>query len=126
MTADDGADSSPPKEVKPILPPATEDSVANKEEKVFEVGDSYEKEFKIRDYLRAENLRNILHWLVVGGVVITGLLLISGIVIWALHVLLPVHWHWLTPEQISEIQKIMSSALLAMVISDYSKKYLMK
>ena len=126
MTADGGEDSSPHKEVRHISPPATEDSVANKEEKAFEDGDSYQKESIRQDFLRAENLKNILHWLVVGGVVITGLLLIFGIVAWGWHVLLPVHWHWLTPEQISKMQDIMSSALLTLMISDRSKKYLMK
>ena len=124
MIADGGEGSSPHKEVRPIPPPTADDSIANKEQKAFESGDSYEKESRRKDFLRSENLKDILHWLVIGGVIIMGLLLISGIVIWALHVLLPVHKHWLTPEQISEIQKIMSSALLALVISDYSKKFM--
>ena len=112
------------KKVRRIDPPSDADSQADEEKAAFESPSSYEKESRENEHKRGELLKNSLHILVVSGVIIIGGLLIIGIVIWALHVLMPNSLHWLSTTQVNEIQKIMTSALLALVISDYSKKYL--
>ena len=122
MTARDIKNSSTHKEVKRIPPPTGEDSIADKESTAFDA-DGYDKESKRKAHHRGEKLKDILHGFILVGVAIAAILLIFGVLCWAWHVLTPASWHWLTIEQIHEIQKIMSGALLAIVVSDYAKKY---
>lgn len=125
MSASDEQDSST-NQVKRIPVSDVADSAASKEDKAFYEVDSYAEESRKQEHLRAETLRHLLHKLVIGGVMIVGALLLIGVVIWGWHVLLPMNLRWLSTDEIVEIQKIMSSALLALVISDYSRKYLTK
>lgn len=111
------------KKVRRIKPPDNKEQ-ADAEKTAFESPEGYARESKEKDHQRGEKLKDILHKLVIFGVIIIGCLLIFGIVIWAWHVLVSSNYHWLSMEQVYEIQKIMSSALLALVISDYSKRYL--
>lgn len=122
MNAESNGDLLPRKKVKHIEPPADDDSIADKESQAFEA-DSYDKESKRKAHQRGESLKDTLHNFVQVGVIVVACLLIIGVVIWAWHVLMPSYWHWLTIAQINEMQKIMSSALLAVVVSDYAKKY---
>lgn len=125
MTADSEQGSSP-NQVKRIPVPDVADSAASKEDSAFYEVDGYAQESRKQEYLRAETLKHLLHKFVIGGVMIVGALLLVGVLIWGWHVLTPMHWRWLSVAEIVEIQKIMSSALLALVISDYSRKYLTK
>lgn len=112
------------KQIPPIDLPLNADSKANAEEKVFESFDDYDKESRKKDHQRGEKLKDILHSIVIWGVMIMGVLLIIGILVWAWHILVSDNWHWLSTVQIYDMQKIMSSALLALVVKDYSKRYL--
>lgn len=125
MTADSKRYSSP-NQVKHIPVPDVVDSVASKEDSAFSEVDGYAKESRRQEHLRAETLRRLLHKFVLLGVMIVGALLLVGVLVWGWHVLLPMNLRWLSIDEIVEIQKIMSSALLALVISDYSRKYLTK
>ena len=111
----------------PILPiesPPAGDEKSATEKRAIESTTNYEKDAREKEHQRGELLKGIVHRLVVGGIIIVGILMIAGIVIWAWHILTPTKWHWLLMEKIYEIQKIMSSALLAIVVGDYAKKYL--
>ena len=117
-------DKTQHKQVLEISPPMDADPRADAEKEAFDSSSDYEKESRKKEHQRGEKLRDTLHKLVVVGVIIMGVLLIFGILVWAWHVLVTDNWHWLSTEQMREIQQIMSSVLLALVVSDYAKKYL--
>jgi len=125
MRASDEQDSST-NQVKRIPVSDVADSAASKEDIAFYEVDSYAEESRKQEYLRAETLKRLIHKLVMLGVMVVGVLLLVGVIFWGWHVLLPMNLCWLSTDEIVEIQKIMSSALLALVISDYSRKYLTK
>ncbi len=121
MNENDGS-LQPTKAVKHIAPPPDGDAIAVKESEAFE--DNYAEESKRKAHQRAESIKDKLHICAQIALTIVAGLLIIGIIIWAWHILMPLHWQWMTMDQINETQKIMSSALLAIVVSDYAKKYL--
>lgn len=123
MTDQPNKDVVERKSVPQIPLPQTDTGQAS-EEKIALDDEDYVKESLKKEHHRGEKLKDILHSLVKVSVIVVGVLLICGICIWAWHLLVPVKLHWLTTQQIFDIQKIMSSALLAIVISDYAKKYL--
>ena len=57
------------------------------------------------------------------AVAIIALVLGTGVLIWAWHILSPTRLHWLTTDQINEVQRVMTGSLLAIVVSDYAKRY---
>lgn len=83
----------------------------------------YAEASKRNDHVRGEGLKTTLHWVALIMTVVIGTILISGVSTWAWHVLTPIHRHWLSPAQLSDIQQTMSSALLAVMLSNYSRKY---
>ena len=50
--------------------------------------------------------------------------MLAIVITWAVHLLASDEFHWLTQEQISELQKVLSGSLIAVIASDYIKKYL--
>ncbi len=113
----------PHKKVKRILAPTGDDTIAVEEFEVFSDKNSREKESKRKAHQRGESIKDILHICAQFALTIVAGLLIIGVIIWAWHILTPLYLQWLTMDQINEIQKIMSGALLAIVVSDYAKKY---
>lgn len=99
----------------PVPVPDSVNSEAQKEEERYE---------RVQEYKRREAFKGQLHGLIIWGVRTIGWLLIIGVLIWAWHILAPTCWHWLSKERIFDIQSIMSSGLLALVISNYANKYL--
>lgn len=82
-----------------------------------------DKEAVERDHDRQQNLKDLLLRIIKIGIIVVAVLLIVGVIIWGYHLVMPSKWRWLTEDELGEIQKLMSSALLAVLVSDYAKKY---
>lgn len=115
-----------PHEVKHVLPPEKDagDTVDRAEFDAFKKG--YAQVSEEKDHQRGESLKDKLHWLTHVLIVVMAALLFFGIVTWAWHVLAPASWHWLDVSQWDRLKEAMSSALVAIVVSEYSKKFLGK
>lgn len=104
-------------------PPGEGDDLAERESQALSNERDLEKEATERDHDRQQQLKDYLLAIIKIGIFVIAMLLILGVVIWGYHLITPQSWHWLTENQLVEIQKLMTSALLAIVISDYAKKY---
>lgn len=114
------------RQVKRITPPSAakdENELALAESLAIEEGRLKAKALK-SEHSRKEVLRNFFLY-AASIFIIAGILIMLAIVItWAVHLLAPDEFHWLTQEQISELQKVLSGSLIAVIASDYIKKYL--
>ena len=109
-----------PKIPTPRLPAETPDYKAKKEFHLLEKDRDLDQERKEGDHDRNELTKHWLAWVIRAMIVVAGIALIGGIGIWAWHLLTP--WRWLTPVEISDLQKLVTSALLGMVASEYARR----
>jgi len=109
--------------VKHVRPPEeyVGDADARAEADAFDTA-KLDEESRKKDHQRGESLKLWLHWLTLLGISVMAFLLLMGVVIWALHALAPDNWHWLSTPQRDRLREIMSSALLAIVVTDYKNK----
>lgn len=87
-----------------------------------------ESEIKSRsaraEYARSENFRDHFERITICGLwVVAAVALLLGSA-WFWHVLTPLSWHWLSPEQVSKIQNFMTGGIVAAVASGHVKKRL--
>lgn len=122
MKTENLEDSSVSLEVKNIPLPADDDNIAAKESEA--VGEeAYSRESKQKDHTRSETFKDALHVNALRLIASAAIILIAGIFIWAFHFLMPTSWRWLTPDQIDELHKMMSSALLAVFVREFTRKF---
>jgi len=82
------------------------------------------KESKYKDHERREDLKHSFYLLMKTFVYIgAGIFLFAALVLtW--HMLATDEWHWLSNKQLTDLQKNLSSAALAILVSESAKKYL--
>lgn len=115
-------DSSTGPEVKNIPLPTNDDNIAAKELKA--VGEeAYSRESRQKEHTRSETFKDALHIYALRLLAIAAFILIAGVFIWAWHFLMPTPWRWLTPDQIDELHRMMSSALFAVFVRELSRKF---
>ena len=66
---------------------------------------------------------SFLYWMVVVGVVVGGLALISGMSILMYHHLSPTGYHWLSDQQLRDLQTIAIGSLGAAVLVELVRRY---
>ncbi|GAB1260790.1 hypothetical protein [Aurantivibrio plasticivorans] len=103
-------------------PPKKLDKIAEKENKALQQGRDLEAERAEHDHDRNEITKSCLAWVIRVLIIVAGIALISGLFIWAWHLLMPSCWRWLNTSEIGEIQKLVTSALLGMVASEYARR----
>ncbi len=101
----------------------SEDEVAVKENLAFKKEDLSKKAIE-KDFYRKEFVKDKLLHVIITILSAFAIIVMLGLIIWAYHLLVPIPWHWLSENQIFEIQKIMSGGLLAMVFGEAVRKYL--
>ena len=85
--------------------------------------DADEKESRRKEHKRGETLKTWGHWIILILILVMAAILLSGIVVWAWHVLAPFKWHWLDKEeQWDRLKDIMSSVFFGILLSEYSRK----
>lgn len=97
--------------------------LATKESISLNEGD-LEKEAKRSEHKRRENFREqinkaakIIFWIGVLGIIV---LIFTEI--W--HLVTPTCWHYLEKDQLSKIETILFSGMIAAMVSEYTKKYI--
>lgn len=120
MKMENPKDSSPG--VKNIPLPTNDDNIAAKESQAVDE-ESYDREAKQKEHTRSERFKDVLHVSALAVLAIAALILVVGIFVWAWHFLMPTPQRWLTPEQIDELHGMMSSALLAVFVREFSRKF---
>lgn len=103
------------------IPPDGDDKLVTQELRAFSQG--LDLEAKAAEHRRREALRDMFHGAVSLFIAVGALIMMSTVVVWAYHMLAPAGSHWLTKEQMFELQKVFSGALLAVVVSDNARKY---
>lgn len=121
MTADGEQDSSTNK-VKRISLPTDGDNIAAKELEAVDA-ESYDREAKRKEHTRSERFKDALHYGALSVLAIAAIILVAGISVWGWHFLMPTRWRWLMPDQIDELHGMMSSALLAVFVREFSRKF---
>lgn len=84
-----------------------------------------ERNWSSLDDIHENNDKNWLKFygfIVIGIAAIFTLIFLSGLVIWALHYMLPKCYLWLDPEQLSKIQSVLFSGGMGAVISSLIKR----
>jgi hypothetical protein len=102
--------------------PSGDDKLALSEFEAIGRGRNLEKEEAESNFDRNKLTKSILAWVIRGLVVIAGIALASGLFVWVYHLLAPDCYRWLSDERISEIQDLVTSALLGMVASEYARR----
>lgn len=120
------------KEIPKLLPPeeaaiASEDRRAEQEAAQLASGRSTEdlqKEALHNEHARNEEFRDLFNRLVKWGMVIAFLIAMLFSLSWAWHLITPTSWHWLSEEEISHIQNIVTGGVLASLVGDHFKRRL--
>ena len=107
--------------IQPVSPPLKEsDELAIKEKNALNKGRDIDKERAEQDFDLKQGTKRLLAHAIRILIVVLGLALTSGIFVWAIHLLVPESYRWLSDEEINELQRLMTSALLGMVASEYA------
>jgi len=122
MKTEDAKDSASSPEVRKIPLPADGDNIAVKELEAVDE-ESYDREAKRKEHTRAERFKDTLHVGALSVLAVAAVVLVAGIFVWGWHFLAPAPLRWLTPEQIDDLHRMMSSALLAVFVREFSKKF---
>lgn len=77
----------------------------------------YEEDGRRRDHFRLQRFKGVLFPCITVAVAIGVLLLISFIVVWGWHVLVPAGLRWLTVDDVDQIQSILFSGALSATIT---------
>lgn len=107
----------------PAIPPPEVDESANREAAAFGQG-NLEEEARRNEHNRRERLRFHIGWAAVWlfWMAVIG---VGGMaLVWFYHLIAPMAWHWLSVEQVSKIQGMLFSGVVASVIPVYAKKYI--
>jgi len=122
MKTEDAKDSASSPEVREIPLPADGDNIAVKEVEAVDE-ESYDREAQRKEHTRTERFKDTLHVGALSVLAIAAVVLVAGIFVWSWHFLAPATLRWLTPEQIDDLHRMMSSALLAVFVREFSKKF---
>lgn len=102
--------------------PSFDDEVAKEESKRFSdegVEKDTAKSLKEANEHRDETTRSVFHNLFIVGLRVVGFSLILIFFIRVLHIILPEHCHWLTKDNIQEIDRMLFSGAVGGVIIKY-------
>lgn len=81
------------------------------------------EESRRKEHKRGETLKSFGHAIILILILVMAVILVSGIVVWAWHVLTTPEWHWLDKEeQWDRLKDIMSSVFFGILLSEYSRK----
>ena len=97
-------------------------SRANREREAFREG--YGAHSKHKQHFRKEDLRSVIHWSIVILVLIAVVTIGGMLATWGWHTLAPQHYHWLSPEELTQIKSLLFSAAMAAFVSEYARKML--
>jgi len=122
MNIEDPKNSSTKPEVRSVPLPTNDDSIAAKELQAVDAG-SYDREVKRKEHARSERFKDVLHVCALSVLAIAAVVLFFGISVWGWHFLVPTSLRWLTHEQIDDLHRMMSSALLAVFVREFSRKF---
>lgn len=101
----------------------TRDPQAEAEAQAINSGD-YTQYVRQREYERGEKFRDVASWIaMVTAVLLSGALLAAAMV-WFWHLLAPAYLRFLEEEQLSEIQTVLFSGLLAGIAQSYIRNRL--
>jgi hypothetical protein len=122
---DENSDVRPPlaarREVPRIPPPHSNSDSRDRalaEESAIAKG-RLEREAARSEHERSETLRDQIHYAAVGGFWCAATVCLFGFVVWALHLLGPEAWHFLSPERISKIESIVTTGSVITLIATY-------
>ena len=107
----------------PARPSVEDDALAKKESEAFRRKRDLARETEERDHDRKQQVRDLAHFAIKAGIIVVSVLLVVGLFSWGWHLLMPNGWHWLEKDQLIKIQETMSGALIAVLVSDYARKY---
>lgn len=82
-----------------------------------------EKKDKFDDHKRAISYKRNLHWIVVIGLWVLGIILLSLIIIRAWHLAAPDCWKWLSDPQLHSIDAVLLSSIIISLASRYFSYY---
>ena len=106
-----------------VPPPGEENPSYLAEHEVDSLHQGLALDSATRDHGRREGLLTSLYWMAVLGVVVVGLALISGISILMYHYLSPTGYHWLSDQQLRDLQTIATSGLGTAVVVEVVRRY---
>lgn len=107
----------------PVIQPPEPDDKANQEANSF-ANETYEEEERKNEHGRKERIRKhisdavvVLFWVAVISVAIMGVTLVY-------HMVMPIKAHYLSEDQLSRIQGMLFSGVVASALPAYVKKYI--
>ncbi len=120
------------KEIPDPPPPSSletnHDDMALEETKAIEFDTYIDQDKRRREHIRAEKIKDAFAISLQWGIYLVAVLLVTGVLVWAWHLLTPneppYDWHWLSKDQLYEVQKVMTGSLLALVLSELTHKHL--
>lgn len=82
-----------------------------------------ENDHKFKDGERGDKLRTHIHIVITVGIYIVGLVLLSLIVVWAIHLIIPEECRWLPLYEINNIEHLIFSSIVVTLATKYFTKY---
>ncbi len=73
---------------------------------------------------RTQRFRDAFEHVAIGALLVGGCIILALAVIWALHLVLPANKRWLTAEDLTHIQTLLTAGVLVGVVSSHFKKRL--
>ena len=117
----------PDDETEALEAPISEQDAAAQEALFLARGlsiDEIEKEAAALEHERNQAFRDNFELMAIGGLWVAFLALIGLSGVWVLHITTPRGWHWLSPDQVSTIQNIVTGGIVAAALGDHFKRRL--
>lgn len=87
---------------------------------------SYEERHRYAGARRRNQLKDVLHWVII-VLMLVGVLILSALfVTWAWHLMAPLDCQWLEPEQLKTIERVLFSGIIGLVLGKTVDKQLDK
>ena len=77
-----------------------------------------------QEHDRSQRFKNNFEWMAIGGLWLGAVAVAAVGGVWLWHMAAPSRWRWLTGEDVSHLQSIMTAGLLVGVIGNHFKKRL--
>jgi hypothetical protein len=87
------------------------------------LAEAEKRKYALNDGKRGEAYRKHIHWIVIGGMYALGFVMISLMVVFALHLVLPEDRRWLNEKDCHNVERILFSGVIVSLASKYFKRY---